>query len=225
MGEKEIISEKELKAINNLTRKDYKADELYTFRLVCCDNQVDRDYEKFSDEALYEMARMYVGTTIIKDHEPRSDNQTARIYRCLVEDCGNGLKRLIAYAYVPIIDSTKDFIEEVKSGMKKEVSVGCAVRKRICSVCGKNQSSCNHIPGREYEGKRCIKTLSGISDVYEVSFVAVPAQKNAGVIKSFDVKKCLSLTDESKSDQAVKQEVEKELLELEITEFEKEFCK
>ena len=35
----------------------------------------------------------------------------------------------------------------------------------------------------------CVYTLKGITDAYEVSFVAVPAQPDAGVIKSFNVRK------------------------------------
>ena len=40
-----------------------------------------------------------------------------------------------------------------------------------------------------YSGDMCVYTLKGITDAYEVSFVAVPAQPDAGVIKSFNVRK------------------------------------
>ena len=44
---------------------------------------------------------------------------------------------------------------------------------------------CSHVKGRKYGGKLCYGELNNITDAYEWSFVAVPAQKNAGVIKNF----------------------------------------
>ena len=66
----------------------------------------------------------------------------------------------------------------------REVSVGCAVEKVVCSVCGQELDRCPHEKGEEYEGQVCCGILSGATDAYEWSFVAVPAQRKAGVIKS-----------------------------------------
>jgi hypothetical protein len=41
------------------------------------------------------------------------------------------------------------------------------------------------VKGQEYGGAVCHAELSGAVDAYEWSFVAVPAQRNAGVIKKF----------------------------------------
>lgn len=183
------ITKEELELINKHTRRELKADEVYTFPLILCTNQVDRDFERFDDSALYELAKLYVGKTVIRDHMPLADNQTARIYRTRVEDKGGGVKHLIADAYLPVTDSTKDFIAQLDAGIKKEVSVGCAVKQAVCSVCGKTKRECIHIAGRYYSGTKCYYTLKGITDAYEVSFVAVPAQPDAGVIKSFNVRK------------------------------------
>lgn len=197
---KNEVTKEDLRLINKYSRTELKIEDVYTFKMVCCDNQVDRDCEKFSDNALSKMAELYVGKTVLKDHEAATDNQVARIYRTAVENDENGLKRLIASVYVPITDKTKDFIEDIETGIKKEVSVGCAVNKRVCSVCGTDFSKCNHFKSREYDGKTCYVTLDGVSDVYEVSFVAVPAQKNAGVIKSF---KSIPIPQKEKTDKAL----------------------
>ena len=53
------VSEDDLKLINSFSKRELKADEIYTFRLVCCDNQIDRDFEKFDDSALEKMAELY----------------------------------------------------------------------------------------------------------------------------------------------------------------------
>lgn len=38
--------------INTYTRSDLTEDEVYTFSVVLCDNEVDRDYERFTVESL-----------------------------------------------------------------------------------------------------------------------------------------------------------------------------
>ena len=177
-GEVVEITEKDLEVINSMSSKTLTKDDIFAFRVVACDNQIDRDMERFDDAALAEMAGMYVGKTILKDHRPETDNQSARIYRAEVADGENGFKQLIVYAYVPRIDSMKDFIEQVETGVKKEVSVGCSVKERACSICGKRVDYCEHRLGKSYEGKMCYGVLKGIQDVYEISCVAVPAQKN-----------------------------------------------
>ena len=48
---------------------------------------------------------------------------------------------------------------------------------------------CGHIRGGTYAGRKCFGILDGATDAYEWSFVAVPAQINAGVTKSFEKQK------------------------------------
>ncbi|MDE6470241.1 MAG: hypothetical protein K2L19_04390, partial [Eubacterium sp.] len=77
----------------------------------------------------------------------------------------------------------------IDAGIKKEVSVSCSLAKSVCSVCGMDKRSgrCEHIGGREYNGKMACSILSDVKDAYEFSFVAVPAQREAGVTKAFDI--------------------------------------
>ena len=61
----------------------------------------------------------------------------------------------------------------------------------MCSICG--QSGCGHQRGRRYDGKLCYFTLQAPTDAYEWSFVAVPAQRKAGIIKGLTAGSGLSL--------------------------------
>ena len=179
-----------MEKINAYTRRAYQPEEVYTFSVVLCDNEVDRDFECFTKATLEELAGLFVGKTGILDHEPTSKNQTARVFDAGVKEIPGKVTalnepyaQLTAQAYVPRNDGTKAFIESIESGIRKEVSVGCAVKKRVCSVCG--AESCAHVPGKIYTGKRCVRILKGAADAYEFSFVAVPAQRAAGVVKKF----------------------------------------
>lgn len=61
--------------------------------------------------------------------------------------------------------------------------MGCAVERSVCSICGEEFHTCPHEKGAEYGGRRCWAELVRATDAYEWSFVAVPAQRNAGVMK------------------------------------------
>ena len=199
------VTEKELELINRFTRRKFTQEEIYTFTVVLCDNDIDRENERFSDEALEKLAELYVGKTGIIDHNASSENQTARIYTCKTEFVEKKLnklkepyKRLVAKAYMPKSDKNKDIILEIDSGIKKEVSVGCMVSSKICSVCGKDiaKESCAHVKGRRYRkdgvSRICHVTLENPTDAYEWSFVAVPAQPEAGDTKVEDIIKSLN---------------------------------
>lgn len=199
------VTEQELAAIAQYSRRPLTAEEVYTFPLVLCDNDLDRDNECFTDEALEKLAELFCGKTGIFDHDPRGEKQTARIYRCRVEPeegrlnyRGDPYMALKADAYMVRTAANADLILEIDGGIKKEVSVGCAVQKNICSICGadRREEPCGHQPGKRYGGKLCCTLLAEPSDAYEWSFVAVPAQPAAGVTKSHAVRRALHLTPE-----------------------------
>lgn len=186
------VSDEELELINGYTRRKFSADEVYVFSLVLCDNDVDRDRERFTVESLFALEKLFVGKTGVFDHEPSAKNQTARIISCEVEAVsgkktatGDDYFRLKARAYMPRSEKNADLILALESGIIKEVSVGCAVEKTVCSICGEKIGECAHIKGETYGNKLCCGELINPFDAYEFSFVAVPAQKTAGVTKSF----------------------------------------
>lgn len=182
-----------LSMISRFTRNTPEAENIYTFTVILCDNEIDRDYERFSVDALNTLKEMFVGVTGIFDHSMKSSDQTARIYKTeVVEDktrrtaAGEYYTYLKAWCYMLRTDKNNELIEEIEAGIKKEVSVSCSVNSKICSVCGKDMRSreCRHSPGETVDGKVCHAVLSSPSDAYEWSFVAVPAQRGAGVSKS-----------------------------------------
>lgn len=188
------VTEEELKAINRFTVKELTADEVYTFNVILCDNEVDRDCERFDNAALEKLAEMFVGVTGIFDHNARSGNQTARIFDAKTEkiagrktSLGDDYICVKAKAYMPRTESNAALIAEIDAGIKKEVSVSCAVSGFTCSVCGGDMryGSCSHVKGETYGGEECYCILSDVTDAYEWSFVAIPAQMNAGVTKSY----------------------------------------
>ncbi|MFR8292552.1 MAG: hypothetical protein ACLVBB_11750, partial [Dysosmobacter welbionis] len=116
----------------------------------------------------------------------------ARIYRtemvregAQVTAVGDGYCWLKAWAYLLRTEKNADLIAEIEGGIKREVSVGCSVARRVCSICGAEGGTCQHTPGQRYGEQLCYLELRDPTDAYEWSFVAVPAQRKAGVLKRY----------------------------------------
>ena len=172
----------QLDAINAHAKGKLTAEQVYVFSLRLCDDQVDRDMERFDTAALPELAKLFIGKTGIVDHRWSADAQVARIFETQVvqEEQGSYIK---AWAYIRRGGNAQEVIDDIEAGIKKEVSVGCAMGWSACSVCGGEYGTCGHQKGQYYDGQLCCVILKEPVDAYEFSFVAVPAQPHAGVIK------------------------------------------
>ena len=173
----------QLAAINAQAKAQLTAEQVYVFSLRLCDDQPDRDNERFDTAALPGLAKLFIGKTGIVDHCWSAENQVARIFetQVVMED---GVSFIKAWAYIRRGGSSDEIIADIEAGIKKEVSIGCAMGRCVCSVCGSEYGSCGHVKGEYYDGQLCCGILQEPVDAYEFSFVAVPAQKNAGVLKA-----------------------------------------
>lgn len=225
------ITPEMLTQLNTFTRRELTAEEVYIFRVRLCDNEIDRDRERFSVRALEEMKELFLGKTGVFDHNPSGEKQNARIFQTeLVTDesvttkAGEPYTSLCAYAYMVRTDGNRDLIREIDGGIKKEVSVSVSAGSHICSICGKEKriSPCTHMAGQEYGGKMCHTVLSQITDAYEWSFVAVPAQRNAGVTKHYSENKAASAEADAQLDRCkrlladVEQRTRREVMQLQF---------
>ena len=173
----------QLEAINALAKVQLTQDQVYVFSLRLCDDQVDRDFERFDAAALPGLAKLFIGRTGIVDHSWRADNQVARIFETqVVQEAG--ISYIKAWAYIRRGGSNEEIIADIEAGIKKEVSVGCAMGRCLCSICGSEYGTCGHQKGQHYDGQLCCGILCEPVDAYEFSFVAVPAQREAGVLKA-----------------------------------------
>lgn len=191
------VTEAELREINKFTMETLTAEDVFVFSAILCDNELDRQYERFTEKALKDLQKLFVGKTVIKDHFASADNQVARIYSTELvatekaTTAGEAYMQLKAHCYMVKTDGNKDLITEIKAGIKKEGSVGFRAASAICSICGTDnvKEYCRHWPGKTYKKEGgdtvCTFKLDSCSDAYEFSLVAVPAQRAAGVSKCY----------------------------------------
>ena len=142
-GQGAAVTEQDLALIGALARRPLGAEEVYTFSVRLCDNEIDRDFERFASQTLEELAPLFLGKSGIFDHQWSAKGQAARIYKTEVIQepgrltrAGDGYCWLKGYAYMVRTGSNGDLIAEIEGGIKKEVSVGCSVERSICSICG-----------------------------------------------------------------------------------------
>ena len=167
---------------------------VYCFSVRLCDDLPDRDFERFDTAALPALAALFRGKTGIIDHEWSAERQIARIFDTDV--CSDGaVTYLRAWCYMLRTEKNADLIAQIEGGIKKEVSVGCAMGRATCSVCGQDYGTCAHRKGERYDGQVCLAVLRDPVDAYEFSFVAVPAQREAGVLKAAEGGEAMTLTE------------------------------
>ena len=191
-----VPTAQQLEQINALAKGNLTAEQVYVFSVRLCDNQVDRDYERFDTAALPELAKLFVGKSGIVDHKWSAGGQLARIFATEVLEA-DGVSYIKAWAYIRRGGAGDEWIADIEAGIKKEVSVGCAMGASVCSICGVDYGACGHRKGEYYDGMLCCAILREPVDAYEFSFVAVPAQREAGVMKGMGRRACLKeLADE-----------------------------
>ena len=191
-----MLTKEELEQINRFSKAELREDQVYTFSVRLCDNEVDRDFERFGTEDLERLGELFLGKSGIFDHQWSAKGQTARIYRTevvrepgTVTAAGDEYCWLKAWAYLMRTEKNQELITEIEGGIKKEVSVGCSMGRSVCSVCGAENGACGHVKGQMYGDRLCFMELKDPADAYEWSFVAVPAQPRAGVVKRFGTEK------------------------------------
>ena len=152
--------------------------EYYKFEIRLCDTKIDRDFERFTLPCLRKLSEMFVGKNGFV-----GQGSIAKILSTVVLKGKDGEWFIKANASIKNIPENFKVIEEIKSGKKKEVSIGCSVATRTCSICGDSTGSCNHKPGEYYNGKQCFMELNDPTDVFEWAFVSTPVKEETNMDK------------------------------------------
>ena len=175
------ISDKDIERINSWSRNKLTRDDIYAFEIALCSDKIDVDYEMISEDCLYRLQRLAIGSTGIL-----SQKHNARIYDTYFtvltnpnfDSSQNGedynlnkpITKLIAKAFIRKDHIKREELESILSNAQG--SIGFSVQKRTCSICG--ETDCfRHIKGKYYKTESCEKLcyliLDSPTDFYEWS--------------------------------------------------------
>lgn len=164
----------------------------YTFTIKVCDNKIDKSYERFSTDCLEKMAKMFVGKSGYV-----GESQVAKITSAGVVESGYNYATfeercawIEAKATIQRTPENESVIEQIETGKKKNVGIGCSVNKRTCSICGDTDGKCNHRPGEYYDGELCFITLDDPQEVYEWAFIDSEEDEPSGNPGELEDKDC-----------------------------------
>lgn len=192
----DAISDVQLEKINRFTTTNYTREQLFTFEMLLIDDTMTRNFTLYPESFQRKMLKKpigggnWIGLPMLmgkhEDHEAMASNQIGRIYDAKLVRTPRGRIGTMASVYIPVNESTKTLIENIKAGIHKEVSIGVSVEEPTCSICGQDIRECRHEPGDNYNGATCHIIMNGDVEGQEVSFVAVPGNLNAKVLTDKD---------------------------------------
>ncbi len=151
-----------------MSKKKLRPEEVYAFAVRLCDNEIDRDNERFPAATLEELAPLFVGRSGLFDHQWSTRNQAARIYRTEVvreswmTEAGEPYCYLKGCAYLLRTEGNRELIAAIEGRDQKGGQRGAARWERsVCSICGEEFHTCPHEKGAEYGGRRCWARAGG----------------------------------------------------------------
>ena len=144
----------------------------YVIWVRVCDDQVDTAGERLSTSGLYELGIQLTGKRFIID-----DGQV-KIVTTKVKRQGE-VKTLYALVAIEPTPGTEKLREALKSDSPPGFLVSYLVKSQICSICEKEffTGKCHHVVGQEYDGKTCVRILSGVTEILDWGFGSWTAGK------------------------------------------------
>jgi hypothetical protein len=179
----------DLETINRLfALEPVGEDDVRVLTMHVANDQFDRSHERFPEAVLQRFADTISGKPILTGHD-RTQVPRGRFISGDVVPQTDGSNHLIARAY---LDAADPLVQQVARGIAKDVSIGAAADRRVCTLCerdhdgvSKDGKRCEHRLGETYDGKVARAEWGGDLDKYEVhetSFVYLGCQPGAQVL-------------------------------------------
>lgn len=168
-------------AINAFSVRELAASEVAVFTADICSDQVDLHFSRFPVEELEKIAGMLPGTPLMERHDVRGTLPRGTWFRSWLHWGDDGVVTVRGQVYLLRSADNAEFIAQMEAGVYREISIGFAFRLPVCSVCGEDLRTCEHVPGKTYEGEVCHYVMRDVTDVHEASLVAAGSQ-GVGVV-------------------------------------------
>ncbi|MCC6144863.1 MAG: hypothetical protein IT368_13740 [Candidatus Hydrogenedentes bacterium] len=172
-----------LAAVNRFTLRPLAADDFVVFTLDLCHNKIDRHFSRFPEEELEIINELIVGRPLMERHDLRGSLPRGTFFRSRLHREGDVVS-VRPEVYVLRTPENESFIRSIEGGVYRDTSIGFSFRTPECSICGRDLRTCDHVPGREYNGDACHFIMREVIDVIEGSIVASGSQGTRFVAQS-----------------------------------------
>jgi hypothetical protein len=181
----------QLTLINNYALEPLTEENVFICKFLIAHTAIDRDNDRFTPEILDDFARTLPGKSLLWGHdwsgpgsglffETRTEEISIDVFTTLTgvtPKLPKGITTITilwAFAYIPILESTQAFIDHIKSGVIRHVSIGF--------------NASDWSPIKDDNGNTIYSEISGPGDALEGSFVFLGAQPGATIQKGLDIK-------------------------------------
>ena len=177
-----LIEDADLAAINRYALKPVERENVAVFTIEVCHDQVDKHFSRFPKEELETIARLVPGRPLMLLHDIRTKMPLGKIFRGWLAlndqhtETEHYRSSVQADVYVLRTAENASAIENIEGGVWAETSIGFSFRLPECSICNSDLRSCDHQPGRTYEGRQCHYIMREVLEVIETSLVPSGSQ-------------------------------------------------
>lgn len=141
----------DLEMINELALEPLTADGVYVRRMALANDQIDRDFERFSRGVLKQFSDTLPGKSVLIGHD-HSSAPIGRFYKAEALRAVDGVVNLVGSWYAPVTDENAHDRASIDSGVWSNVSIGFRWDTLVCDLCGTDyrDPACPHILGQQY---------------------------------------------------------------------------
>lgn len=169
----------------------------YVTWIRVCDNQVDVAGERLSTSGLYGLATLLTGKRFL------IDDGLVKIVTAEVRGQGE-IKTLYALVAIEPTPETERLREALESNSPPGFLVSYLAKSEICSICenptfkGRENDKCHHIVGQEYDGKKCVRILDGVSELMDWGFEGwLASEYRDGMVKKIGMEEKEDMEDKT----------------------------
>ncbi|MCP4640210.1 MAG: hypothetical protein GY851_07250 [bacterium] len=164
-----------LDEVNRFALRPLSREEVVTFSLDLCHNQVDRHFSRFPEDELEVISALVPGRPLLERHDLRGSLPRGTFFRSRLHRDDERVS-VRPDVYVLRTQDNESFILNIEGGVYRDTSIGFSFRTPECSVCGKDLRTCDHVPGRSYGDDQCHYIMRGVLEVIEGSVVSSGSQ-------------------------------------------------
>lgn len=182
------ISNDDLAVLNEYALRSLTPADVIVRDARIANNMPDSYNTQFTENALEKIVKLMPGAPVMRNHVTYGVDglPVGRWFRCWNERDEDGTYWTAARMYMLREPLTDSLALRMDGGVLSEVSLSWWMSREAmrCSICGRIPLSdgCEHFPGEDYNGRKCVTQMLDVDEVDEGSLVWKGGQYNTKIM-------------------------------------------